>query len=229
MLLSVKANSQVIYDNNGLVLGRDTFTSCYIGEIWSVEYYDGGFNVFRPHPLYNWGNYKFFIDNTGRVGIHKKPSYKLDVKGSMSCLSSYFIRSDYRYKSEIKELSNCLDKLQKLEGKQYQKLVFKDGVSDDEFEMMKKNGKIPEDAQNIKSGDDIYRSEFGFLADDLKRLFPELVYEDSVGILSVNYMGLIPVIVNSMKEQKTILITQYEEIEKLKAEISDYVKQKKYE
>lgn len=226
-LFSVK--SQIIYDNNGLILGRDTFTSCYFGDRWSIEYYDGGLNFFRPWPLSNFGNYKLFIDKTGKIGVHKKPSYPLDVKGSVSCLSHYSQSSDIRYKSNIVELSDCITKLMCLKGKQYQKLIFRDGVTDDEFELMKKEGKIPIDVHNTTSCENIYKDEIGFLANELKEIFPELVFEDENGILSVNYLGLLPVIVNSMKEQNLKLSDQKMEIDNLKAEIQKYINNKKYE
>lgn len=228
-VLSIKAKSQVIYDNNGLVLGRDTFTSCAIGDTWCIEYYDEGFNVFRPWPLSNYGNYKFFIDKTGKVGIHKKPSYQLDVKGSVSCLGAFLLTSDVRCKSEITELSNCLFKLQRLNGKQYQKLVIKGGVSDEEFEKMKKIGKIPKDAQKINSENDIYRNELGVLANEVKEIFPELVFEDMDGVLSVNYMGLIPVLVNAMKEQNLKIKNQNVKIDNLRLDIVEYIKQRNNE
>lgn len=42
----------------------------------------------------------------------------------------------------------------------------------------------------------------GLLAQDIIRVFPELVKESKVGMLSVNYQGLIPVLINAIKEQE---------------------------
>ena len=42
--------------------------------------------------------------------------------------------------------------------------------------------------------------EFGFIAQEVKELFPELVEQDTEGIYAVNYTGLIPVLVEAIKE-----------------------------
>ena len=42
----------------------------------------------------------------------------------------------------------------------------------------------------------------GVLAQDVKEVFPELVSEDEEGMLSVNYQGLIPIVINALKEQE---------------------------
>ena len=47
------------------------------------------------------------------------------------------------------------------------------------------------------------RSHIGFLAQDVQKIYPELVYKDKNGILSLDYIGLIPVMVESIKELTT--------------------------
>ena len=67
--------------------------------------------------------------------------------------------------------------------------------------------------------DESEKQKIGLLAQDIEKVFPELVSE-SHGIKSVNYQGLVPVLINALKEQqseidelKTMLKTL---IEKLK-------------
>ena len=45
----------------------------------------------------------------------------------------------------------------------------------------------------------------------MQKLFPELVKENKEGLLSVNYSGLIPVLIESIKEQQE----QINELKKL--------------
>ena len=52
-------------------------------------------------------------------------------------------------------------------------------------------------------------SEYGLIAQDVKKEFPEMVSEDDDGYLMIDYIQLIPVIVESIKELKN-------EIDKLK-------------
>ena len=44
------------------------------------------------------------------------------------------------------------------------------------------------------------KTHFGFIAQDLQKIYPELVYEQENGSLAVNYVELIPVLVQSIKE-----------------------------
>ena len=47
-------------------------------------------------------------------------------------------------------------------------------------------------------------NKIGLLAQEILEVFPELVKEggDNNGIMSVNYQGLIPVLINAIKEQQ---------------------------
>jgi hypothetical protein len=65
-------------------------------------------------------------------------------------------------------------------------------------------------------------SEYGYLAQELEKVFPDLVSQDSEGYYSVNYIGLIPIIIESLKDQKQqveyqkqIITKQQEQIDEL--------------
>ena len=45
------------------------------------------------------------------------------------------------------------------------------------------------------------KQKIGVLAQDIQKVFPELVSEDSNKMLAVNYLGLVSVLVNAIKEQ----------------------------
>jgi Tfp pilus assembly protein PilN len=63
------------------------------------------------------------------------------------------------------------------------------------------------------------KKKIGLLAQDIEKVFPELVTETN-DIKSVNYQGLIPVLINAMKEQQS-------EIDELKEKESNYLQQEK--
>lgn len=44
------------------------------------------------------------------------------------------------------------------------------------------------------------RPHFGFLAEDVQKVYPELVHEDSEGGLSVDYIGLIPLLIQTVQQ-----------------------------
>jgi len=45
------------------------------------------------------------------------------------------------------------------------------------------------------------KQKIGVLAQEVQDVFPELVGEDTKGMLTVNYQGLVPVLINALKEQ----------------------------
>jgi len=60
------------------------------------------------------------------------------------------------------------------------------------------------------------KQKIGVLAQDIQKVFPELVSEDNKEMLAVNYLGLVPVLINALKEQDDKMSQQQSEIEKLK-------------
>jgi hypothetical protein len=56
------------------------------------------------------------------------------------------------------------------------------------------------------------------LAQDVRKVFPELVTESNA-ILSVNYQGMVPVLINAIKEQDVTLKKQEEKMNKQQKEI----------
>jgi hypothetical protein len=44
------------------------------------------------------------------------------------------------------------------------------------------------------------RDDFGVIAQDVREVLPELVHEDASGYLSVNYSGMVPILIEAVKE-----------------------------
>lgn len=110
----------------------------------------------------------------GNVGIGTgTPSYKLDVAGSIRC-TNLTQTSDARLKTNITSLQGSLENITRLNGYHYQ---WKDGSMD----------------QSLQTG---------LLAQEVQAVFPELVQADDKGLLSVNYLGLLPVLIEAVKELK---------------------------
>ncbi len=80
------------------------------------------------------------------------------------------------------------------------KLLLIDGKS----YTMKKNGK----------------QKIGVLAQDIQKVFPELVTTDDKDMLAVNYQGLVPVLINALKEQQS-------EIDELKEMFKELIAKQK--
>jgi hypothetical protein len=134
---------------------------------------------------------------TGNVGIGTaSPSYKLDVSGT---IRGYGITdsSDVRLKKNISALSHSLDKVLQLEGVKYNW----------------KDVKMP-------------KKQIGFIAQQVEKIYPELVEKDNQGIMSVNYSHLIAPVVESIKTIYWRIIGIEKEINSLKsenAELKSYI------
>lgn len=46
------------------------------------------------------------------------------------------------------------------------------------------------------------KKHFGLLAQELQEIYPDLVYQDAIGYLAIDYTGLIPLLIESIKELK---------------------------
>jgi hypothetical protein len=149
-------------------------------------------------------------------------SYALDVNGTIRG-TTVTQTSDGRLKDNIKNMSGAMSSIGKLQGVTYKlkpnglkglktKTLAANSISD--------TSKITTMvAEKIETDSSLYkRSHIGFVAQDLQKVFPELVYEDKDGILSVDYISLIPVLVEGMKEQKGLVDKLLKDIETLKLE-----------
>lgn len=60
---------------------------------------------------------------------------------------------------------------------------------------------------------------FGMLAQDIEKVFPNLVTKDENGYLSLNYTEFIPLLIESLKEQNEKILKLEEEIILLKKKL----------
>ncbi|MEM6377509.1 MAG: tail fiber domain-containing protein [Bacteroidota bacterium] len=118
--------------------------------------------------------------------------YKLYLGGRAFSTVGWFSPSDKRYKKEINAIANASEKLAQLQGVTY---GFKDGVI---------NG-----IDFQKAG---AKKQLGFVAQDLAKVFTELVVQDEQGYYAVNYQGLIPVLVEGFNEQEQLISEQNEQL-----------------
>jgi hypothetical protein len=62
------------------------------------------------------------------------------------------------------------------------------------------------------------KQKIGLLAQDIQKVFPELVHKNDDEMLSVNYQGLVPVLINALKEQNDKISRLKRLVEKLIAD-----------
>ena len=104
------------------------------------------------------------------------------------------LQSDERLKRDIKPLSIETNKLYQLQGKSYKKVAVVVDLQDS-LSIALRAKHTRETVEDV--------AEFGYLAQELQEIFPELVSkDDATGYYAVNYIGLIPIIVEALKEQR---------------------------
>jgi hypothetical protein len=214
------AKAQLSNQSSHLFLGQKpsaynepvTSPSLCFGPNFSVEFTENGLNFWRPYPATFAGNYKLFIDQTGKVGINgRKPvTHSLEVNGKVWTTDGLLIASDERLKRNIKNISESkgtyLGKLMRLSGKTYEKQTQSSADNAKEIARMVATGKIRKQDEQAalrqlnETQKDVFVQENGFLAQDVKALFPELVETDAEGTMAVDYTGLIPVLLEAVKE-----------------------------
>jgi hypothetical protein len=169
-------------------LGENTISSDY-GSM-SI----GTFNSSNSAVSTNGNAVSFDLDNVALVignGTDvntRSDAFVVRFNGNATLAGDLTLNSDARLKCGIESLGSTLEGLQRLDGKTYT------------FER-----------------DPTATRKIGLLAQDVEAVFPELVVSDDEGILSVNYQGLIPVLINALNEQ-TVRI---ERLEREKAQMSN--------
>jgi hypothetical protein len=113
--------------------------------------------------------------------------------GSLTVAGDIVLSSDARLKSNIVALGPTLISLMQLDAKRY-----------------------------TMKADKEQKQKIGLLAQEVQKVFPELVSEDKNDMLAVNYQALVPVLINALKEQER----NYNELEKELSELETLIKEK---
>ena len=154
-----------------------------------------------PNPNeFSFQNTAFVIGNGGfdSNGQYLGPdtrsnAFEVLFDGTTTIAGDLNINSDARLKANIISLGSTLSKLLQIDGKSY---------------TMKK--------------DESEKQKIGLLAQDIEKVFPELVSE-SHGVKSVNYQGLVPILINAFKEQDEKMKSQQSQIDELRALVQNLI------
>ncbi|NVO09086.1 MAG: tail fiber domain-containing protein [Bacteroidales bacterium] len=124
-----------------------------------------------------------------------------------------FYMSDKERKENIEPIKGSLDKIKNLEGVTFDYIkTKKEWMTDDSIfnGLIPYAGKIEDYRRNIE------KKDCGFIAQDLEKVIPEVVETDEKGSKFVNYDGIIPFLVEAMKEQQAIIESLQIQIQELK-------------
>ena len=131
----------------------------------------------------------------------------VSVEGNLTA-TTITTPSDIAYKTNIISLSNnsAISKIQLMNPVIYnlKQPELPQTISESESDTISTTPKlIDENSQEYQ------KTHYGLIAQELQEIFPELVYENSNGLLNVNYIEIIPILIEAIKEQQ-------EEIDNLK-------------
>ena len=146
---------------------------------------DSGSTITGSSTVFDNSNTAFVIGN-GADNDNRSDALVVKFDGTTTIAGDLNINSDARIKANIISLGSTLAKLLQIDGKTYT-------IKKDE------NGK----------------QKIGLLAQDIEKVFPELVSESN-GIKSVNYQGLVPVLINALKDQQS-------EIDEMKSMVQELI------
>jgi hypothetical protein len=148
------------------------------------------------------------------------------------------LSSDARFKSNVKQIESPLSKLLSLNGVSYDfsdklrrddllqrhndaNVIEGENLNEDDYELSEKEIMDTEKYEAYINQGEAKESKLGFIAQELQMIFPDLVEEDDLGYLGIDYNGLIPVIVEAMKEQQNMINEQNRRIELLEIRLTE--------
>jgi len=143
-------------------------------------------------------NAEVVVTYSGYVGIFTwNPQYVLEIGTTGQSLvakinGSWIMTSDSRAKKNISPLSNTLDAVSQLRGVSYNWLSPLDPALAD-------------------------REVYGFVAEEVQAVLPELVYADGEGNLAMDYNGIIPLLTTAIQEQQRQIETLQSQVSALLA------------
>lgn len=158
-----------------------------------------------------------YVSDYLSVGM-KEASYPIDVYGEVRA-DNVLVSSDERLKENITTIEDdIVYKLRQLKGVTYQLKLRQNA------ELAKVGGDDTTKQTNKVSTLNLVNNSkrhTGFIAQDVQKIYPELVYTDKDGMMSVDYIAFIPMIIEALKKQEELISSQAQEISALKVCLED--------
>jgi len=168
-------------------MGKTTIASDFASVVIG-QYNSSGSSVTNSATVFNTANTAFVIGN-GTASNAKSDAFKVMFNGDTTVSNDLTVSGDVVISSDARLKSNIVSL-----GSTLPKLLQIDGKS---YEMKGKQ-------------------KIGVLAQEIKEVFPELVSEDDNEMLAVNYQGLVPILINALKEQQSEIEIYRDEVSELR-------------
>ncbi len=206
--LKVNGNTNIVGQLTSQSISTGSLTS---GGLTSNGNLTVGNDLFVENTMYTdyfhlWGGSPDNYAPLARI-YGQTQGYHLYVMGKTYSSLGYF-QSDLNSKKHVTSIDGeqMLSKLMKLSGHKYE---FKTAS---ELEPLYNDGTFTSINDTMMVIPDLPEGQhYGLLAQEVEKDFPELVFRDpATNIMAINYSGMIPVLLEALKEQQRIL-TSYED------------------
>jgi hypothetical protein len=150
-----------------------------------------------------------------RYGVYGEASggatnYAGFFSGNVTVTGTFTNPSDKNLKKNINPLEGALKKIMSLNGVTFE-WKSEQELSDLQSKMNPDGKKDAVNRFNFSKG-----TQIGVIAQDVEKVLPELVQSDGDGIKSVDYVKIIPVLIEAIKEQQKQIEALTQEVEALK-------------
>ncbi len=200
---------------------------------WSWNVFVGEYRDFDSDQLWLHGKRGMYL-TYGRgddiigyydVAVGNRFNFNCDVYSY-----GILLASDARFKTNVNKLDNALQKVMKLSGVSYNLLPqvissVNAGTSatgkpqfgtEGNATASGKEGKDKAAFEALeKQKNENSPKRYGLIAQEVKKILPDLVKQDSSNYMYVDYIGLIPVLIEAMKDQQKIIDAQNEKMQQL--------------
>ena len=173
-------------------MGHQTYASDFASVVIG-QFNSSGSSVTNNATSFNTANTAFVIGN-GTTTNAKSDAFKVMFNGDATVSNDLTVSGDVVISSDARLKSNIVSL-----GSTLSKLLQIDGKS------YKMKGK----------------QKIGVLAQEIQEVFTELVSEDDNEMLAVNYQGLVPVLINALKEQQSEIETYRDEVSELREMVQE--------
>lgn len=189
-----RSNAITVLRNGNIGIGNNVLNPAFVLDVGArarIRHNSGGFTagIYFDDSQNSAQGFVGMV-NDDEVGLFVGSAWRLVVNKSGTVYAQKFQQfSDRRLKTNIKPVQNSMANLRAIRGYNY-------------------HWKNPKDDQGLQTG---------VIAQELEEKFPELVTTNKDGYKSVNYIGLIPHLIEAVKE----LDKRTDEITRLKKELAE--------
>lgn len=196
--------------------GYNGYNYAVLGSLWGERNGAGIVGSIGTEPYID-GRYAGFFSGDVKISDDLYVSDELWVNG-IEVTSDIRLKSDVKMlKSENGEKSN-LSNLLELNPIEY-KLISQE-IDLPESDTLVINESVARSLPEYNT--DTTKVHFGLSAQELQQIYPELVSESKDGYLAVNYIGLIPILIEGVKEQQEIIIQLQNDLSEVRSELEKY-------